>query len=85
PPVAPALRVRIRLDAAYVVELCRRAVDRMFAVSGAHAVYDDSGLQRAHRDIHTASHHAIFDFDMSTEFVGRTILGVDLGPEHAIS
>ena len=33
----------------------------------------------------TASHHAIFDFDMSTEFVGRTILGVDLGPEHAIS
>lgn len=85
PPVSPELRVRIRLDAAYVVELCRRAVDRIFAVSGAHAVYDDSGLQRAHRDIHTASHHAIFDFDMSTEFVGRTILGVDLGPEHAIS
>ncbi|MBX9605012.1 MAG: hypothetical protein K2Y51_02235 [Gammaproteobacteria bacterium] len=85
PPVSPEMRVRIRLDAAYVVELCRRAVDRVFAVSGAHAVYDESGLQRAHRDIHTASHHAIFDFDMSTEFVGRTILGVDLGPEHAIS
>jgi alkylation response protein AidB-like acyl-CoA dehydrogenase len=85
PPVSPEMRVCIRLDAAYVVELCRRAIDRVFAVSGAHAVYDDSELQRAHRDIHTASHHAIFDFDMSTEFVGRTILGVDLGPEHAIS
>jgi alkylation response protein AidB-like acyl-CoA dehydrogenase len=84
-PLSPELRVRMRLDAAYVVELCRRAIDRVFAVSGAHAVYDDSELQRVHRDVHTASHHAIFDFDMSTEFVGRTILGVDLGPEHAIS
>lgn len=84
-PLAPDLRVRMRLDAAYVVELCRRAIDRVFAVSGAHAIYDDSELQRVHRDVHTASHHAIFDFDLSTEFVGRTILGVDLGPEHAIS
>lgn len=84
-PLSPELRVTMRLDAAYVVELCRRAIDRVFAVSGAHAVYDDSELQRVHRDVHTASHHAIFDFDLSTEFVGRTILGVDLGPEHAIS
>lgn len=84
-PLSPELRVTMRLDAAYVVEQCRRAIDRVFAVSGAHAVYDDSELQRVHRDVHTASHHAIFDFDLSTEFVGRTILGVDLGPEHAIS
>ena len=84
-PLSPELRVRIRLDAAYVVELCRRAVDRIFAGSGAHGVYDDNELQRAHRDLHTASHHAIFDFDASAEFVGRTLLGVDLGPEHAIS
>lgn len=84
-PLSPAMRVKMRLDAAYVVELSKRAVDRIFAVSGAHAVYDDSELQRVHRDVHTASHHAIFDFDLSTEFVGRTILGVDLGPEHAIS
>jgi len=84
-PLSPQLRVSMRLDAAYVVELCRRAIERVFAVSGAHAVYDDSELQRVHRDVHTASHHAIFDFDLSTEFVGRTILGVDLGPEHAIS
>lgn len=84
-PLSPEQRVIMRLDAAYVVEQCRRAIDRIFAVSGAHAVYDDSELQRVHRDVHTASHHAIFDFDLSTEFVGRTILGVDLGPEHAIS
>lgn len=85
PPISHAERVRMRWDAAYLVELCRRAIERLFAAAGAHSVYDASELQRVHRDLNTAGHHAIADFDGSAELAGRSILGVDLGAEPAIS
>jgi alkylation response protein AidB-like acyl-CoA dehydrogenase len=65
--------------AAYTVELCRRATDRVFSASGAHGIYDDSVLQNRYRDVNTACHHAIVDFDASAEMFGRTRLGVDPG------
>jgi alkylation response protein AidB-like acyl-CoA dehydrogenase len=79
PPLDVAVRARLRWDAAYVVELSRRAFDRLFAAAGAHAVYDPSELQRVHRDLHTASHHAIVDFDSVAELCGRLTLGLDPG------
>jgi alkylation response protein AidB-like acyl-CoA dehydrogenase len=78
PPLDLKLRARLRRDAAYIVELSRRAVDRIFAVSGAHSIYDPSALQRLHRDIHTASHHQMVDFDAAAEITGR--LALDLEP-----
>lgn len=83
PPLALEVRIDLRWRATYVVELCRRAVDRVFAAAGAHAIYDPSALQRSHRDIHTASHHAIVDFDALAELDGKAALGVELGPERA--
>lgn len=77
-PLPAPERAQIRWDAAYVVELSRRAIDRLFAAAGAHAVYDPSELQRVHRDIHTASHHAIVDFDSMAETVGRATLGLEV-------
>lgn len=77
PPMDIKIRARIRRDAAYVVELSRRALDRVFAASGAHAIYDYSMLQRAHRDIHTASHHQIVDFDAAAELFGGLTLDVE--------
>ncbi len=77
PPVDLKDRVQIRWNAAYAVELCRRATERIFAAAGAHAIYDDHPLQRLHRDINTASHHAIADFDGVAELKGRVELGLD--------
>jgi alkylation response protein AidB-like acyl-CoA dehydrogenase len=74
-----AERAELKWHAAYAVELCRRATDRVFAGSGAHAVYDDSELQSRYRDVNTACHHAVADFDANAEMYGRTRLGLDPG------
>ena len=71
-------RAARRWDAAYAVALCRRAVERVYAADGAHGVYDENLLQRYYRDINTASHHAIADFDGNGATFGRVALG--LGP-----
>ena len=72
-------RAELKWYASYVVELTRRATDRIFASSGAHAIYDDSVLQARYRDINTACHHAIADFDGNALMYGRTLLGLDPG------
>jgi alkylation response protein AidB-like acyl-CoA dehydrogenase len=72
-------RAELKFHAAYVVELARRATERVFAASGAHAIYDDSRLQSLYRDINTACHHATIDYDTNAEIYGRTSLGLDPG------
>jgi 3-hydroxy-9,10-secoandrosta-1,3,5(10)-triene-9,17-dione monooxygenase len=72
-------RAVLKWRAAYIVELCRRATDRVFAGAGAHGIYDDSVLQGRYRDVNTACHHAVVDFDSSAEMFGRTRLGLDPG------
>ena len=79
PPMDTASRAQIRWNSSYAVELCRRATERVFAVAGAHAIYDKSELQRLHRDVNTACHHAIVDFDSIKEVRGRLSLGLDEG------
>ncbi|WP_416898438.1 MAG: hypothetical protein ACMVY4_01500 [Minwuia sp.] len=76
PVMDTAEKVELRWNAAYAVELCRRASERVFAVAGAHAIYDDHALQRFHRDINTASHHAIADIDAVAEMKGKLELGL---------
>ena len=65
------LRVQARWNAAYGVELCRRAVARMYAGSGAHAVYNPSDLQVSFRNIEVGAQHASMDFDTSAEMYAR--------------
>lgn len=72
-------RARLKWHAAYVVELTRRATDRLYAAAGAHGVYDDSVLQRHYRDLTTACHHATVDLDGTAEMFGRVRLGLDPG------
>lgn len=79
PPIPLEELVTLRWNAAYAVELCRRALERIFAVAGAHAIYDDHPLQRVHRDLNTACHHAICDFDNAAELKGRLDLGLTEG------
>ena len=64
-------RAELKWHAAYVAELCRRATERIFASAGAHAIYDDSVLQARFRDVNTACHHAVADFDDNAQMYGR--------------
>ena len=72
-------RAELKWHAAYVAELCRRATERIFASAGAHAIYDDSVLQTRFRDVNTACHHAVADFDNNAQMYGRVVLGLDPG------
>ena len=69
-------RARVKWQAAYAAELCRRALSRLFAGSGAHAVYDSSPLQAAFRNVNVGAQHASIDFDTSGELYGRMRLGL---------
>ena len=71
-----AARARIRRDAAYVVRLCTRAVDRLFEASGAHGLFDASPIQRAFRDLHAMSAHAFLNWDQSGALYGAIELGL---------
>jgi 3-hydroxy-9,10-secoandrosta-1,3,5(10)-triene-9,17-dione monooxygenase len=73
-------RARLKWIGAYASELCRRAVGRLFAGSGAHAIYDGHPLQAAFRNINVGAQHASFDFDSSAEQYGRALLGVGSKP-----
>ena len=67
-------RMQFRFDAAYIVELSRRAIERLFATSGAHGVYEGNPVYRAYRDINTACHHAVVDFDTVSTMRGQIAL-----------
>jgi alkylation response protein AidB-like acyl-CoA dehydrogenase len=78
-PMSPQDRIQMRWDSAYIVELCRRAIDRLFAASGAHGIYEGNAVHRAFRDISTACHHAVIDFDTVSGMMGQFKLTGDLG------
>jgi 3-hydroxy-9,10-secoandrosta-1,3,5(10)-triene-9,17-dione monooxygenase len=73
-------RVRYRRDKAFVARLCVQAVNRLFEASGAHAVLESDPIQRFHRDVHGASHHAALTWDPPAEQFGRQALGVGKSP-----
>ena len=70
---------KVRWNAAYASELCRRLTERVYAAAGANASRDESPLQRWFRDINTATHHAIVDYDVMLEARGRMALGLSAG------
>jgi alkylation response protein AidB-like acyl-CoA dehydrogenase len=73
-PMSERERIQFRWDAAYVAELCRRAMERMYASAGAHGIYEGSAVLDAYRDVNTACHHMVVDFDSVSEMQGRMIL-----------
>ncbi|MPZ22950.1 MAG: hypothetical protein GEU28_05285 [Dehalococcoidia bacterium] len=78
-PADVDLRVRLKWQIAYCIQICRRSVERIYAAAGAHSVYERSPLQTYFRDINVATHHATVDFDGAMEVYGRTALGLDPG------
>ena len=73
-----AARAQARWNAAYATELCRRACNRLFEGAGAGAAHDSHAMQIFFRDMNTASHHAMLDFDVNVEIQGKVLLGVEL-------
>jgi len=76
-PMGTEARAQIRWNAAYGTQLCRRATERLYAAAGAHATYNVNALQGFFRDINTASHHAVLDFDTVAEIKGKVLLDVE--------
>jgi alkylation response protein AidB-like acyl-CoA dehydrogenase len=75
-PMSDRERFQFRWDAAYIAELSRRAMERIYASAGAHGLYEGHPVLQAYRDVVTACHHAVVDFDTVSELQGRvTLLG----------
>lgn len=74
--IPSAARARLMWQGSYIVQLCRRAVSRVFDAAGARSVHDTSALQKAFRDINTASHHATIDPDDAAIAYGRVAFGL---------
>ncbi|MEO3977781.1 acyl-CoA dehydrogenase family protein [Streptomyces sp. CAU 1734] len=82
----PALpeRARLRMDAAHSTRCARDAMSMLLDTAGAGSFADGSVLQRAWRDIETASRHAALSVQTSKEIYGRALLGAPLPPNPAI-
>jgi alkylation response protein AidB-like acyl-CoA dehydrogenase len=78
PPMPIAARAQARWNAAYATELCRRACNRLFEGAGAGATHDSHAMQIFFRDMNTATHHAMLDFDTNVEIQGKSLLGLEL-------
>ena len=69
-------QTRYRRNQAYVTLTCVRAIDRLFAASGGHSLYDEKPMQRFQRDATAAAHHSALYWDSSAAAFGRALLGL---------
>jgi 3-hydroxy-9,10-secoandrosta-1,3,5(10)-triene-9,17-dione monooxygenase len=60
-------------QAAFAADLCRRAVNRLYEASGAHAVYDGGAVQTAFRNVNVGAQHASIGFDTGAEAYGKSL------------
>jgi 3-hydroxy-9,10-secoandrosta-1,3,5(10)-triene-9,17-dione monooxygenase len=70
---------RYQRDRAFVTQLCVQAVNRLFEVSGGHALFNTDPLQRMHRDAIAVSHRDGYILDFGGQPYGRLALGLELG------
>jgi hypothetical protein len=75
-PASFEQRGRYRRDAAYVFQVCARAVSRLVPASGAHSRFRDAPQQRAIRDTQAMSTHIVADWDLARESYARALLGI---------
>jgi 3-hydroxy-9,10-secoandrosta-1,3,5(10)-triene-9,17-dione monooxygenase len=69
-------KARYRLEGAYAVDWAVRAVDVMFALSGASGLYESGPAPRAFRDAHAVKQHFSFNTDIAGTTFGRVALGL---------
>jgi 3-hydroxy-9,10-secoandrosta-1,3,5(10)-triene-9,17-dione monooxygenase len=69
-------RATMRRNMTYCVKLALNACYRLFEVSGAHAIHDDSHIQRAYRDVSAMSHALAVTWEPLLEQYGRVAWGL---------
>jgi len=77
-------RARVRMDTALAAKYCRDAVELLVAAHGTSSLADANRMQRLWRDVHTASHHAITEWQVNLEVYGKAMLGVEPNITHLI-
>ncbi|PKB59254.1 MAG: hypothetical protein BZY83_02880 [SAR202 cluster bacterium Casp-Chloro-G2] len=70
-------RARFRRDKAFVAQSCLSSVNRLFELSGGHAIFDSSAFQRHHRDIQAAVRRDGFIMELGGLQYGRVALGLE--------
>lgn len=73
-------RARNWRDKAYVVTLCRRAVNRLFVAEGAHGLFNDGAAQRKFRDMQAIAGHFALNWDIGGTVYGKVAFGLEPGP-----
>ncbi len=64
-----------RRDKAFIAQLCLRSVNRLFDLSGGHALFDSVALQRFQRDAHAVAHRDGLIMDLGGQQYGKVVLG----------
>jgi 3-hydroxy-9,10-secoandrosta-1,3,5(10)-triene-9,17-dione monooxygenase len=75
--LTPLERARFRRDKAFITQLCLQAVNRLFDLSGGHALFDSVPLQRFHRDAQAVAHRDTLIMDLGGQQFGRVALGLE--------
>lgn len=70
------LRVRLRAQTAFAVQLCRVAATSMMEGAGSEVHWQSHPFQRLFRDLNLMSSHVAFNADTVNELHGRTLLGL---------
>ena len=76
-PFTPLERARFRRDKAYCTQLGLQAVNRLFDLSGGHALFDSEPMQRFHRDAQAVAHRDGLIMDLGGQQFGRVLLGLE--------
>ncbi|MFI9721932.1 oxidoreductase [Streptomyces sp. NPDC052396] len=73
PVITPELTARARCEAALAAEMTTTAVQRLFRTGGSHAGNAPGELQRAWRDVHTATAHAALRLGPAAQSYGLAV------------
>jgi len=68
--------LRLSRDMAYAANQCRAAVNSLFEAAGGSSIYNESGPQRAWRDINSAANHFGFTWDIFGPAYGKALMGL---------
>jgi 3-hydroxy-9,10-secoandrosta-1,3,5(10)-triene-9,17-dione monooxygenase len=71
-------RINVRLQAGFIADFCRNAVNDIARGIGADGFRESSSLQMYFRDLNMLAVHAFLDIDNVTETAGRSALGMPL-------